>query len=69
MFVSEEAHYTIFTALRLLGLGAERLHRVPTDEQGRMRADALAGPLSRGFRALHRLRAGRQRQHRRVRSD
>ena len=48
VFVSDEAHYTIFTALRLLGLGAERLHRVPADEQGRMRADLLAAALSRG---------------------
>ena len=48
VFVSEEAHYTIFTALRLLGLGAERLHRVPADAQGRMRADLLGAALSRG---------------------
>lgn len=40
--VSEEAHYTIFMALRLLGLGANRVQRIPTDGQGRMRADELA---------------------------
>jgi glutamate/tyrosine decarboxylase-like PLP-dependent enzyme len=40
--VSEEAHYTIFMALRLLGMGAARLQRIPTDDQGRMRADELA---------------------------
>jgi glutamate/tyrosine decarboxylase-like PLP-dependent enzyme len=39
--VSEEAHATIFTALRFLGLGTERARRVATDENGRMRADAL----------------------------
>ncbi|HTB97076.1 MAG TPA: aminotransferase class V-fold PLP-dependent enzyme [Terracidiphilus sp.] len=46
--VSEESHYTIFMALRLLGLGASRLRRIPTDEQGRMRADALAEALRGG---------------------
>jgi glutamate/tyrosine decarboxylase-like PLP-dependent enzyme len=40
--VGEEAHYTISMALRLLGLGANRVHKIPTDSQGRMRADALA---------------------------
>jgi glutamate/tyrosine decarboxylase-like PLP-dependent enzyme len=45
VFVSEESHYTIFMALRLLGLGANRLFRIPTDAQGRMRADALATAL------------------------
>jgi glutamate/tyrosine decarboxylase-like PLP-dependent enzyme len=44
--VGEEAHYTIFMALRLLGLGAQRLRRVPTDGQGRMRADELARALA-----------------------
>ena len=49
VFVNEEAHYTIAMALRLLGLGAERVHRVPTDDQGRMRADELSAAL-RGHR-------------------
>ena len=39
--VSDESHYTIFNALRYLGLGGARVRRVPTDDQGRMRADAL----------------------------
>jgi glutamate/tyrosine decarboxylase-like PLP-dependent enzyme len=43
--IGEEAHYTISMALRLLGLGANRVHKIPTDSQGRMRADALAGNL------------------------
>ncbi len=43
--VSEEAHYTIFMALRLLGLGADRVRRIPTDSQGRMRAEALSAAL------------------------
>jgi glutamate/tyrosine decarboxylase-like PLP-dependent enzyme len=39
--VSEEAHYTIFMALRLLGIGTAQVRRIPTDDQGRMRADEL----------------------------
>ena len=46
--VSDESHYTIFNALRYLGLGSARVTRVPTDDQGRMRADTLADVLSRG---------------------
>lgn len=45
VLVSEESHYTIFLALRLLGLGAARVRKIPTDEQGRMRADLLAAAL------------------------
>ena len=55
---------SVIKALGLLGLGRDRVVRVPVDDQGRMRADAL--PAHR--RARHRLRAGRQREHRRVRS-
>jgi glutamate/tyrosine decarboxylase-like PLP-dependent enzyme len=44
--VSDESHYTIFNALRYLGLGGARVHRVPTDEQGRMRADELRALLA-----------------------
>lgn len=47
--ISEEAHYTISMALRLLGLGANRVHRIPTDSQGRMRPADLAAVL-RGHR-------------------
>ena len=43
---SEESHYTIFNALKLLGFGAERVTRVPTDAQGAMRADELDRTLS-----------------------
>src|SRR5690348_2880398 len=43
--VNEEAHYTISMALRLLGLGSNRVRRIPTDSQGRMRADNLAAAL------------------------
>ncbi len=44
--VSDESHYTIFNALRMLGLGASRVRRIPADEQGRMRADALRAALA-----------------------
>jgi glutamate/tyrosine decarboxylase-like PLP-dependent enzyme len=49
LIVSEEAHYTISTALRLLGLGGNRVRRIATDSQGRMRAADLASAL-RGHR-------------------
>ncbi len=34
--VSEQAHGTVFKALALLGLGKNRIERVPADEQGRL---------------------------------
>ena len=43
--VGDEAHVTIFAALGMLGLGRERVKRVPVDDQGRMRADELEGVL------------------------
>jgi glutamate/tyrosine decarboxylase-like PLP-dependent enzyme len=39
--VGDEVHVSVLKALTLLGLGRSRLTRVPTDSQGRMRADAL----------------------------
>ena len=39
--VGEQAHATLFKALGMLGLGRDRVVRVPADGQGRMRADAL----------------------------
>jgi glutamate/tyrosine decarboxylase-like PLP-dependent enzyme len=39
--VGAEAHPTLFKSLGLLGLGRNRVLRVPVDSQGRMRADAL----------------------------
>lgn len=39
--VGAEAHPTLLKSLGLLGLGRERVARVPVDDQGRMRADAL----------------------------
>jgi glutamate/tyrosine decarboxylase-like PLP-dependent enzyme len=48
VIVSDEAHYTIFTSLRMLGLGSGRVRRIETDGQGRMRADRLADALGDG---------------------
>ncbi|HOR54566.1 MAG TPA: aminotransferase class V-fold PLP-dependent enzyme [Synergistales bacterium] len=39
--VGDGAHATVFKALSILGLGRERLVRVPTDGQGRLRPDGL----------------------------
>jgi len=39
-------HISVLRALSLLGLGRDRLLKVPTDEHGRMRADAL--PVLKG---------------------
>jgi glutamate/tyrosine decarboxylase-like PLP-dependent enzyme len=47
LVVGEEAHGTIFKVLPLLGFGRAHIHRVPVDDQGRLRADRLpriAGP-------------------------
>ena len=50
--IGEEAHATLLTALQYLGLGRSRVLKVPTDDQGRMRAEdarnvigAVSGPL------------------------
>ncbi|MYE02000.1 MAG: aspartate aminotransferase family protein [Alphaproteobacteria bacterium] len=37
----EQAHATLFKALGMLGLGRDRVVRVPVDGEGRMRVDAL----------------------------
>jgi glutamate/tyrosine decarboxylase-like PLP-dependent enzyme len=39
--VGDEVHPSVVKGLGLLGLGRERVHRVPVDAQGRLRADAL----------------------------
>ena len=41
VIVGDEVHPSLVMGLGLLGLGRERVHRVPADEQGRMRADLL----------------------------
>ncbi len=47
VIVGEEVHVSVMRVISLLGLGKERVVRVPVDGQGRMRADRLppiAGP-------------------------
>jgi len=44
---SDESHMSIFAALQMLGLGSERVVKVPADEQGRMRVDELRRTLTR----------------------
>jgi glutamate/tyrosine decarboxylase-like PLP-dependent enzyme len=41
VIVGDEVHVSLLKALSLLGLGRERVIRVPADDQGRMRAEAL----------------------------
>jgi glutamate/tyrosine decarboxylase-like PLP-dependent enzyme len=47
VIVGDEVHVSVLKALSLLGLGRNRVRRVPVDDQGRMQAEALpslAGP-------------------------
>lgn len=39
--IGEGAHSTVYKALSIIGLGNNKLIKVPTDEQGRMRADKM----------------------------
>lgn len=41
VIVGDEAHVSLYKSLGMLGLGRERVIKVPVDGQGRMRADAL----------------------------
>lgn len=43
--IGDDAHTTAFSALQFLGLGHDRVIRVATDDQGRMRADAFADAM------------------------
>ncbi|MGH2401964.1 MAG: pyridoxal phosphate-dependent decarboxylase family protein [Candidatus Limnocylindria bacterium] len=45
--IGDEAHATLLTALQYLGLGRDRVTRVPTDDQGRMRADDVRSVIAR----------------------
>jgi glutamate/tyrosine decarboxylase-like PLP-dependent enzyme len=44
--IGEYAHSTVVRALGLVGLGRDRVRRVPADDQGRMRADCLPEDVS-----------------------
>lgn len=41
VIVGDEVHVSLLKALSLLGLGRERVRRVPVDDQGRMRANSI----------------------------
>jgi len=45
VITGEEAHATLFVALRMLGMGADRVIRVPADGQGRMDPQGLGKAL------------------------
>ena len=46
VIIGEEAHATLLTALQYLGLGRDRVIRVPTDDQGQMRPEAARSAIS-----------------------
>ncbi|MEP7379372.1 MAG: aminotransferase class V-fold PLP-dependent enzyme [Chloroflexota bacterium] len=46
VIVGAEAHATALSALQYLGLGRDRVNRIPVDDQGAMRADAFAAALA-----------------------
>ena len=50
--MSAGAHSTVYKTLALLGLGRERAVIVPTDDQGRMRADLIPEPDDRTLMIL-----------------
>ena len=45
IILGEEAHVTVHTALRMLGLGTRSIRKIPTDAQGRMVASELLKTL------------------------
>jgi len=48
VMLGEDAHTSVFAALRFLGFGAAGVQRIPTDRQGRMLVDALEQALAAG---------------------
>jgi len=48
VFASSESHHSIQRACAVLGLGRDALVKIPCDDQGRMRIDALLKQLARG---------------------
>lgn len=45
--LGEQAHSTVFSALRYLGFGAKRVISVPADNQGRIRAELFAQTIAK----------------------
>ena len=48
VLLGADAHTTVYASLRFLGFGAETAEPIATDDQGRMKADALARTLAQG---------------------
>lgn len=47
VLVGADAHSSVFSALQLIGFGYARVERIATDDQGRMRAEALAEEIGK----------------------
>lgn len=47
VLVGADAHSSVFSALQLIGFGYARVQKIATDDQGRMRADALAEEIGK----------------------
>jgi len=58
VIVGAEVHSTVLVALQYLGFGRERVTRIPTDEQGRMRAEGLSAALDAGAPTIVCIQAG-----------
>jgi glutamate/tyrosine decarboxylase-like PLP-dependent enzyme len=58
VIVGDEVHSTVLAALQYLGLGRERVTRIPTDEQGRMRAELLPAALDPAIPTIVCIQAG-----------
>jgi len=56
--IGDDAHSTVLTALQYLGLGRERVVRIPADDQGRMRADLLPDVLDHSTPTIVCIQAG-----------
>jgi glutamate/tyrosine decarboxylase-like PLP-dependent enzyme len=56
--IGEKAHSTLRKSLGLIGLGRERVNVVPSDDQGRLRADLLPSDLPSGVPVLVCAQAG-----------
>lgn len=46
VLIGDDAHTSLFSALKFLGLGHDRVRRVATDDAGRIKADAFEAALS-----------------------
>jgi glutamate/tyrosine decarboxylase-like PLP-dependent enzyme len=56
--IGGDAHGTLLTALQYLGLGRERVVRIPADDQGRMRAELLPDALDPSVPTIVCIQAG-----------